>query len=61
MRKENAVGLVEPDTPDAKFTPLMCNKTRVKGERQKSDDAARTVYAAGYTSMVFAWTSLGFE
>jgi hypothetical protein len=36
----------EPDTSDANFTHAwrMCNKTRVEGERQKADGAARTVH-----------------
>jgi hypothetical protein len=49
MQKEHAVGLVESDTPDAKFTPTdVRNKTRVKGERLKLDEAATTAFAEGY-------------
>jgi hypothetical protein len=48
MQKEHAVGHVGPDTPDAKFTPTdVRNKTRVKGERLKLDEAATTAFAEG--------------
>jgi hypothetical protein len=53
MQKEHAVGLVGPDTPDAKFTPTdVRNKTRVKGERLKLDEAAGTAFAERYASVV---------
>ena len=47
-KKSTPLDLWNPTRPTRNLHPLMCAKTRVKGERLKLDEAATTAFAEGY-------------